>query len=254
MKKLLVLLVLAGVGLAGVAYWLSARPGSAEAGACTLAAVEYGRLSPRLRMVQLPTGEVLYNAGDRADFVYFPISGVVSLLSTTESGEVIEVAMVGSEGTTCLPVITHQQEMPYRLLVQIAGHALRIEADTVRKEFVRGGRLHDLLICHTHSLFSEITQSAVCNRFHLAESRFCRWLLSMQDRVGSELPLTHEIISYMLGADRSNVSRIAKTLQDGGSIRYKYGSITILDRAGLEAGKRVKYQDLVLTEFASKAK
>ena len=98
----------------------------------TLSAVEYGRLSPRLRMVQLPTGEVLYNAGDRADFVYFPISGVVSLLSTTESGEVIEVAMVGSEGTTCLPVITHQQEMPYRLLVQIAGHALRIEADTVR--------------------------------------------------------------------------------------------------------------------------
>ena len=201
----------------------------------TLAAVEYGRLSPRLRMVQLPTAEVLYNAGDRADFVYFPISGVVSLLSTTESGEVIEVAMVGSEGTTCLPVITHQQEMPYRLLVQIAGHALRIEADTVRKEFVRGGRLHDLLICHTHSLFSEITQSAVCNRFHLAEARFCRWLLSMQDRVGSELPLTHEIISYMLGADRSNVSRIAKTLQDGGSIRYKYGSITILDRARLEA-------------------
>ena len=202
----------------------------------TLSAVEYGRLSPRLRMVQLPTGEVLYNAGDRADFVYFPISGVVSLLSTTESGEVIEVAMVGSEGTTCLPVITHQQEMPYRLLVQIAGHALRIEADTVRKEFVRGGRLHDLLICHTHSLFSEITQSAVCNRFHLAEARFCRWLLSMQDRVKSDtLPLTHEIISNMLGAERSNVTRIARTFQNNGSIQYRYGSITILNRAGLEA-------------------
>jgi CRP-like cAMP-binding protein len=200
-----------------------------------LSAVEYGRLSPKLRLVELPRGEVLYNSGDRADFVYFPISGVMSLLSTTESGEVIEVGMVGSEGTTCLPVITRQQEMPYRVLVQIAGDALKIEADAVREEFIRGGRLHDLLICHTHSLFAEITQSAVCNRFHVAEARFCRWLLSMHDRVGSEIPLTHEIISYMLGADRSNVTRIARTLQDGGSIRYKYGSITILDRARLEA-------------------
>lgn len=200
-----------------------------------LSGAEYGRLSPKLRMVELPRGEVLYNAGDRANFAYFPIAGVVSLLSTTNSGGVIEVGMVGSEGTTCLPGITHQQEMPYRVLVQIGGHALRIEADAVRKEFIRGARLHDLLICHTHSLFAEITQSAVCNRFHLAEARFCRWLLSMQDRVGSELPLTHEIISYMLGADRSNVSRIARTLQDGGSIRYKYGSITILDRTRLEA-------------------
>ena len=199
-----------------------------------LSAVEYGRLSSKLQLVELPSGEVLYNVGDRVGFVYFPISGVVSLLSTTESGDVIEVGMVGSEGTTCLPGITHQQEMPYRVLVQIGGRALRIEADAVRKEFIRGRRLHDLLICHTHSLFAEITQSAVCNRFHLAEARFCRWLLSMQDRVGSELPLTHEIISYMLGADRSNVSRIARTLQDGGSIRYKYGSITIIDRMRLE--------------------
>jgi len=200
-----------------------------------LSGAEYSRLSPKLRMVELPRGEVLYNAGDHANFAYFPIGGVVSLLSTTESGGVIEVGMVGSEGTTCLPGITHQQEMPYRVLVQVGGQALRIEADAVRKEFIRGGRLHDLLICHTHSLFAEITQSAVCNRFHLAEARFCRWLLSMQDRVGSELPLTHEIISYMLGADRSNVTRIARTLQDGGSISYKYGSITILDRARLEA-------------------
>src|SRR5437870_13072183 len=106
-----------------------------------------------MRMLQLPTREVLYNDGDRDGFVYFPISGVVSLLSTTESSEVIEVGMVGSEGTTCLPVITHQQEIPYRVLVQIAGEALKIDADVVRKEFIRGGRLHDSLICYTHSLF-----------------------------------------------------------------------------------------------------
>jgi CRP-like cAMP-binding protein len=197
---------------------------------------EYRRLITRMRPVELPRGKVLYNAGDRADVAYFPIRGVVSLLSTTESGEIIEVGMVGNEGTTGLPVITHQQEMPYRVLVQIAGEGVKIDSETVRREFSCAGRFHDLLICYTHSLFAEITQSAVCNRFHVAEARFARWLLSMHDRVGSDtLTLTHEIISYMLGAERSNVTRIARTFQNNGLIQYRYGSITILNRAGLEA-------------------
>jgi CRP-like cAMP-binding protein len=201
-----------------------------------LSAEEFGRLTPKLRPVQLVRGEVLYNAGDRAESVYFPLSGVVSLLSTTESGEVVEVGMVGNEGTTCIPVITHQQEMPYRVLIQIAGNALRIDAEAVREEFIRGRRLHNLLICYTHSLFAQIAQSAVCNRFHLAEARFCRWLLCMHDRMDTDtLPLTHEIISNMLGAERAHISRTASALQNAGLIRYQRGSITILDRQGLEA-------------------
>ena len=124
---------------------------------------EYRRLIIRMRPVELPRGKVLYNAGDRAEAAYFPISGVVSLLSTTESGEIIEVGMVGNEGTTCVPVITHQQEMPYRVVVQIAGRAVKIDSESVRREFLCGGRFHDLLICYTHSLFAEITQSAVCS-------------------------------------------------------------------------------------------
>ena len=201
-----------------------------------LSAEEFGRLGPKLRPVHLVRGEVLYNAGDRAESVYFPLSGVVSLLSTTESGEVVEVGMVGNEGTTCIPVITHQQEMPYRVLIQIAGDALRIDAEAVREEFIRGRRLHNLLICYTHSLFAQIAQSAVCNRFHLAEARFCRWLLCMHDRMDSNtLPLTHEIISNMLGAERAHISRTASALQNAGLIRYQRGSITILDRQGLEA-------------------
>jgi CRP-like cAMP-binding protein len=212
-----------------------------------LSAEEYGRLGPKLRPVHLVRGEVLYNAGDRAESVYFPLSGVVSLLSTTESGEVVEVGMGGNEGTTCIPVITHQQEMPYRVLIQIAGDALRIDAEAVREEFIRGRRLHNLLICYTHSLFAQIAQSAVCNRlmrllassnleFHLAEARFCRWHLCMHDRIDSDtLPLTHEIISNMLGAERAHISRTASALQNAGLIRYQRGSITILDRQGLES-------------------
>ena len=126
--------------------------------------------------------------------------------------------------------------MPYRLLIQVPGHALRCTAEVLRDEFVRGGQLHGLLICYTHSLFAQIAQSAVCNRFHMAEARFCRWLLCMHDRIESDtLPLTHEIISNMLGAERAHVSRIAQALQKSGLISYERGSITVLDRQALEA-------------------
>lgn len=197
---------------------------------------ERRRLAVRLQPVHLPRGRVLYDVGDRAEFVYFPLNGVVSLLSSTEAGEMVEVGMVGNEGTTSVPAITHAQEMPYKALIQIAVDAMRCEANAVRDEFVRGGKLHNLLICHTHSLFAQITQSAVCNRFHQAEARFCRWLLCMHDRVDSDtLPLTHEIISNMLGAERAHVSRTAQALQNSGLISYQRGSITILDRRRLEA-------------------
>jgi CRP-like cAMP-binding protein len=200
-----------------------------------LSAEEYGRLASRMKYVDLSTGQVLYNSGDRAEFVYFPLSGVVSLLSSTEAGEVVEVGMVGNEGTTCIPAVSHTQEMPYRLLIQVPGDALRCEAKVVRNEFVRGGELHRQLICHMNSLFAQIAQSAVCNRFHFLESRFCRWLLCMRDRIDSDtLPLTHEIISNMLGAERAHISRTAQALQKARLISYKRGSITILDRPGIE--------------------
>jgi len=208
-----------------------------------LSSDEYRRLAPKLQQVHLPTGKVLYNAGDRADYVYFPLSGVVSLLSTTEAGEIVEVGMVGNEGTTYIPVISHAQEVPYRLLIQIPADAVRCEAGAIREEFVKGGQLHNLLICHMHSLFAQIAQSAVCNRFHVAEARFCRWLLCMHDRVESDtLPLTHEIISNMLGAERAHISRTAQALQRSGLISYRRGSITILNRQALESASCECYQ------------
>jgi len=200
-----------------------------------LTAEEYRRLGPRLQDVHLPRGRVLYEAGNRADFVYFTLSGVVSLLSSTRTGQMVEVGMVGNEGTTCVPVINHAAALPYKVLIQISADALRCEAEVVRDEFTRGGNLHSLLTCHTHSLFAQIAQSAVCNRFHATESRFCRWLLSMHDRVESDtLRLTHEVLSNMLGAERAHTSRTAKALQKSGLITYEPGLITILDRRGLE--------------------
>ena len=202
----------------------------------SLPAEERERIQRHCQTVHLPRGRVICEAGDIAHHVYFPLSGVISLLSTTEDGEVIEVAMVGNEGTTALPVIMHAREMPYRAQIQVPVDAIRIELSMIQKEFPREGRLQNLLACYSHSLFTQISQSAVCNRFHTAEQRFCRWLLCTHDRVDADtIELTHEIIADMVGVQRSIVSATAGTFQKTGLITYSRGSITIRDRSGLEA-------------------
>lgn len=197
---------------------------------------EYDRLQLNLQRIQLPRGRVVYEAGDLAEYAYFPLTGVISLLSSTEAGEVIEVGMVGNEGTTGMPAMTHAQEMPYRAVVQLPVEALRMEMRVFCSELAYGGQLLHLVNCYTHSLFVQIAQSAVCNRFHTMEQRFCRWLLSMHDRAGwNTLELTHEIIANMLGGLRAAVTGIVGIFQRSGLIKNSRGSITILDRDGLEA-------------------
>jgi CRP-like cAMP-binding protein len=121
-------------------------------------------------------------------------------------------------------------------MVQLAGNALRIRGDALREAFDRGGRLQDLLLRYTHSLLTQIAQSAACNRFHTVEERLCRWLLMSRDRVQTDtIPLTQEFLSDMLGVPRTSVTTIAGTLQKDGLITYSRGKIIILDRPRLEA-------------------
>jgi CRP-like cAMP-binding protein len=112
---------------------------------------------------------------------------------------------------------------------------LRIKAHVIYAEFKRGGKLQDVLLSYTHTLLTQISQSALCNRFHPVEKRLCRWLLTTHDRVqGDTFHLTQEIISYMLGTPRTRVTMAAGVIQEAGLIRYKRGKITIIDRDGLE--------------------
>lgn len=197
---------------------------------------EHARLVPRLQRVRLHKGQVICEAGDRLRFVYFVNSGVLSLLSTTRNGETIEVAMVGSEGVTGIPVILGINRMPYGVMVRVQGDAMRMRAEVFRDEFARGGRFQRLLLGYTHTLFIQVAQSTVCNRFHPFEQRLARWLLLTRDEVKSNtFKLTQEFISQMLGTQRTLVTMAASALQDAGLIRYHYGQIKILDSPGLEA-------------------
>ena len=201
-----------------------------------LPANEYERLSPHLESVHLPKGKIIYHAGDEVRNAYFINEGQASLLSITREGATIEVAMVGNEGMIGIPSILRSHRMPYEVMVQLpVKTALRVRAGVIREEFNRCGKLQDLLLRYTQVLLSQITQSAVCNRFHSSEQRLARWLLISNDIAKSgTFFLTHEFLSHMLGTTRTGVTMAAGALQHKDLIRYSRGKMTILDRDGLE--------------------
>ncbi len=197
---------------------------------------EFARLLAHLENVFLEKGEIIYLTGDDIQYAYFLGSGLLSFLSTTETGSTIEVAMVGNEGIVGLPVILRNRTIPYEVTVQFAAEAFRIKADALREEFDRGKTFHELVLRYLSLLIDQISQSSICNRFHTLEETQSRWLLTVQDRVNSDsLNLTQETISHALGVPRTAVTMAAGRLQRAGLIRYSRGKILILDRARLEA-------------------
>jgi len=185
-------------------------------------------------LVTLNSGDVLFEAGCRISELYFIDTGMASLLSSTEAGNTIEVGMVGHEGFVGSALVLKNSQMPYRSMMQIAGRATKIPARLLLDEFDRNLDLRNLILRYVHFMLSQISQSAVCNRFHTIEERLCRWLMISREFVDSdELPLTQELLSEMLGVARTGVTMAAGALQRSGLIRYERGLIRIVDSPAL---------------------
>jgi CRP-like cAMP-binding protein len=201
-----------------------------------LPADEYDSILPKLEVVDLRYGKVLYNPGDAIKHVFFPNGGMCSLLATTEDGSTVEVGMVGNEGVVGVPVILGANSMPYQVTVQVQGTALRMKGSLLREAFNQRGLFHDQILLYVYDLLAQISQSASCNRFHTVRQRLCRWLLTTCDRAKSNLfRLTQEVLSHMLGARRQGVNEAAGDIKQLGLISHDRGQITVLDREGLEA-------------------
>ena len=197
---------------------------------------EYDRLFPRLELMDFPLGKAVYESGRVFSNVYFPIDSIVSLLYVLESGASAEIAVVGNEGIVGIALFMGGESMPNRAVVQSAGKAYRLDGQALKMEFSRSGAFQHLLMRYTLALFSQMAQTAVCNRHHSVDQQLCRWLLLSHDRLaGDELEMTQELIADMLGVRREGVTEAAGKLQSAGLIKYSRGRITILDRAGLEA-------------------
>jgi CRP-like cAMP-binding protein len=197
---------------------------------------EYARILPNLARVTLKSGQVLYEPGGIMQLAYFLDTAVVSILSLAEDGTSLEVSVVGHEGLIGVPIVLGSHGLPYKIVVQGSGTAWRMKADALRKEFYLCGPLHKLVLHYLHTMIVLLSQSSACNRFHTVQQRLCRWLLTSQDRAGSnEIESTQEFLSQMLGVNRGSANQAARALQRASLIRYSRGRITILNRAGLEA-------------------
>jgi CRP-like cAMP-binding protein len=180
--------------------------------------------------------------------LYFPTSGVVSLLSRMENGEVAEIAITGNDGVVGVALFMGGATTTTDATVQSAGFAYRLSGEVSRKEFSRAGPLHDLLLRYAQALFTQMAQTAACNRHHSLENQLCRWLLLRIDLLGcDEITGTHDVIASLLGVRRSGISEAARHLRAAGVITYKRGAIKVLDREKL-AGCACECYGVVKTE------
>jgi len=197
---------------------------------------DYQRLARYLEPVSLKLRQVLYEPGSQMRHVYFPESGVISLLAVVGSNKAAEVAVVGREGVVGASTTLGINASQVRALVQGDGTALRIESSRLRKAFENNGLWFRELFRFYNALMSQAAQTAACNRFHTVEARLARWLLATRDRVNSRhIDLTQEFLSMMLGVRRVGITEAAKNLQKLKLITYSRGHIQLLDPVRLEA-------------------
>ena len=201
-----------------------------------LAAEDRDAMRSALEPVTLVKDHPIFLPGEPASHVWFPDSGMISIVALDDKGSAVEVATVGRTGMTGLPVVLGSETLIYSSMVQIPGDGWRIETAAFRRLLDRRPAIRSLMLRYVLAAMTEMGQNAACGQLHSIEARCARWLLMAHDDVdGDTFPLTQDYLAMMLGVTRPSVSEAAGSLQRGGVVRYVRGQMTVLDRAGLEA-------------------
>jgi CRP-like cAMP-binding protein len=195
----------------------------------------YERLRPRLTPVQIALKEILWEKDAPIRYVYFPLNGVLSMVSIMGDGTSVEVGTVGNEGLLGVPVFLGATRASLRAFSQVPGVALRMTSEDLRDAVNDNEPLRGRLQLYTQALFTMLAQASACNRAHTAHQRMALWLLLCHDRVGADtFPMTHEFLAQMVGVRRATVTEEAGRLQASGAIDYQRGILTVSDREALE--------------------
>ncbi len=194
------------------------------------------RFMAQCEPTQLSLSQVLCDVGQTIHDVYFPTDSFISLISQLDGRHSLEVGMVGSEGMLGVQLALGVVQAPQRAVVQGAGVAWRMDAAAFRRELMRSAALQLRILRYVAVLLNQLSMSAACLRFHEIGPRLSRRLLMSQDRArANEFQVTQEFMATMLGVRRVGVTVAASALQRAGLIEYHRGSLTVLDRPGLEA-------------------
>jgi CRP-like cAMP-binding protein len=195
---------------------------------------DWERWKPQIEVIQLKTGNILFDAGQSVQHVYFPLSGIISQQYEFADGKSAEFAQMGNEGMAGVCVFMGNSSTSSKALVLANGVAYRLSTYWMQKEFNASSSFRQLILHYMHILMTNASQLAVCNRRHTIDQQLCRTLLLQLERVaGDELALTHDLISRSMGVRREGVSEAAKRLERKGAIAYSRGHIHVLDRSAL---------------------
>lgn len=197
--------------------------------------LEFFKRTEKLEHIELPLNKLLYNPHEKIEYVYFPETSVISIVTMLSDGRGVESGIIGSEGMAGAFSAFGEDISPREATIQLGGSGWRIKVADFRDEFDENKVFRREVLHFIYAFVAQISQNAVCICYHRIEQRLARWFLMFDDRAPSEtLRLTQEFIAQMLGVHRPSVSKSANELQKMGLIKYNRGTVKIIDRIGLE--------------------
>jgi CRP-like cAMP-binding protein len=201
------------------------------------------RLMPNLEHIACQREQVLVDADGSLDYIYFPDSGVISVVAVYANGDIIEMATIGREGCSGLQALFGAKRSSVRLLVQIPGTAAKMPRPAFARAIESIPSFHDLMIRYMQAFLEQVLVSGACNAAHSLKQRLARWLLMMRDRSDTDsLAITQDLLAEMLGARRPSITRVVRELERAGLIEPSRRQVTILDRLGLKKASCECYQ------------
>jgi CRP-like cAMP-binding protein len=201
------------------------------------------RLLSEFEQVRCQRGDVLIDADSSLDHVFFPDSGVISVVAVYANGDIIEMATVGREGCSGMQAIFGAKSSSVRFLVQLPGNAARISRAAFTQAMDSVPAFRKLMFAYVQAFLEQVLVSCACNGAHSLKERLARWLLMMRDRTdGDILLITQDLLAEMLGAHRPSITHAARELELAGLIERGRRQVMILDREGLKRASCECYQ------------
>jgi len=197
---------------------------------------EYRMLSLWLEPTKFRNGDVLAHAGEEMEYFYFITEGVVSLQHATQSGETVEIAMVGPEGVIGIcSLFGNKGILFHKTVYGNSVRACRIRLQRLRQMLAGCQTLQDLLYSFMFRQMVQISQNLLCSRFHVLEQQLCKWILLRERYTDGVLHITQDRIAQLLGVRRAGVNVVIRRLQKEGLIVCRRGMIKVVDRSGIRA-------------------
>src|ERR1700681_4618112 len=201
------------------------------------------QLMPELEQIRCQRGQVLMDADSLINHIFFPDSGVISVVAVYADGSVIEMATIGREGCTGVQAFFGAKSSSVRLLVQIPGSATKMSRAAFARAMESMPSFRNLMSAYIHAFLEQVLVSVACNGAHSLKQRLARWLLMMRDRSDEDaLPITQSLLAEMLGVQRPTVTKAAGEMEHAGLIARGRRHVSILDRQGLMAASCECYQ------------